>query len=844
MNDSFSSFAKSIRQKKINKNELLNDIKEMSKAKNQKEQYIKNIIKIQKIVRGHLYRIKYNKSLDEINTKTVIDYLLEKKKNRIHNHSLDIISFFMMKYVHKIRKNKQNNMLLRQYKIHCINLIKARLKGILVRKHIKEKLFLIKKSRTNILKHILAFRTKLILKSNTIQNLLVDIAKIKYQLKNLNKEKDLTKIKELKNKLSKSINLFYDTYYFTKENCNWILEKKTSEKWSQKYFSIINWKPSNNEERKKRGTFSQNNEYTNYLIEFYNDTDDEVDLGSEFNHKVIASYEKTIHSSINSTRRKTNNIDEHYTDKKNEINKDISDFKFEEIKNDNYNSMIQDKKGIDSSDFKNKKYNKNAHYSCREKTDSKAKKKNFIRDNLKNDINNIDLNNIKNQKIIKNCKKSSKNLYYQREERPIKPLRKNDLFNCDNPFGLRETNFQSQNNICQPKIFRNSMQNINNYSRYQKRNTIDSLYNENNKQPNGNDDIKYEYGYHKMNSEQIKSYKNNFLNRDEKPIGGGKRIDYEAIFGGAGEVHFDGDPFGGAKQFETNKNKIHNKSNSTVIRRKPVYDARKAIEEAKLREEKEGKIEKHTEFREFLREMKKISNEEKLNKKQNNNCIDNNIKNNDSFEIRKSYSENINNIENGNGGLNNNKNLYQENNCIKENDRYLDYNKGYTYNSHKEKSMNKSSNKMLRQKLHDLEKAPAPMLNIKGVKSKIECWFDCSSNNIGNKYMEFSLKSSRSNGQNKGKKGECNEDNNLLNKKWENKIENYVDKKLAQLNIEINKINDVFNLESYYEQKDSKMKKFINIPYIKETNFYVKKYSNEIYDILIKDINKEYKKLK
>ncbi len=110
--------------------------------------------------------------------------------------------------------------------------------------------------------------------------------------------------------------------------------------------------------------------------------------------------------------------------------------------------------------------------------------------------------------------------------------------------------------------------------------------------------------------------------------------------------------------------------------------------------------------------------------------------------------------------------------------------------------------------------------------------------------MEFSLKSSRSNGQHKIKKGENNEDNNLLSKKWENKIENYVDKKLAQLNLEINKINDVFNLETYYKQKENKMKKFINIPYIKETNFYVKKYSNEIYDILIKDINKEYKKLK
>ena len=833
-------------KKKINKNELLNDIREKSKAKNQKEQYIKNIIKIQKITRGYQYRKKFNKSLDEINTKTVIDYLLEKKKNRIHNHSLDIISFFMMKYIHKIRKNKQNNMLLRQYKIHCINLIKARLKGILVRKHIKEKLFLIKESRTNIFKHILAFRTKLILKSNTIQNLLIDIAKIKYQLKNLDKNKDLSKIKELKNKLSKSINLFYDTYYFTKENCNWILEKKTPEKWSQKYFSIINRKPSNNEENKKKGTLSQNNEYTNYLIEFYNDTDEEVDLDSRFNHKVLSSYEKTVNSSINSTRRKTDITGEHYKNKKFENNKDISDFKFEEIKNDNFNSMRQDKKGIKATEFRNKKYNKNAQYTYREKMDSRVKINNYIRDDLENDINNIDLNNIKNQKIIKNCKKSSTNLYYQREERPIKPLGKNDLLNCENPFGLRESNFQSQNNLCQPRIFRNSMQNINNFTRYQKRSTIDSLYNENNKQPNGNDNEEYEYGYHKINSEQIKSYRNNFMSRDDKPIGGGKRIDYEAMFGGVGEVHFDGDPFGGAKQFETNKNKIHNKSNSTVTRRKPVYDARKAIEEAKLREEKEGKVEKHTEFREFLREMKKISYEEKLNKKQNNNCINNDNKNNEYMEIKKSYSENINHIENGNGGINNNNNnnLYQDNNYIKENDKYSDYNKRYTNNSHKEKILNKSSNKMLRQKLHDLEKAPAPMLNIKGVKSKIECWFDCSSNNIGNKYMEFSLKSNRSNGQNKAKKGESNEDNNLLNKKLENKIENYVDKKLAQLNIEINKINDAFNLESYYEQKDNKMKKYLNIPYIKENNFYVKKYSNEIYDILIKDINKEYKKLK
>ena len=69
-------------------------------------------------------------------------------------------------------------------------------------------------------------------------------------------------------------------------------------------------------------------------------------------------------------------------------------------------------------------------------------------------------------------------------------------------------------------------------------------------------------------------------------------------------------------------------------------------------------------------------------------------------------------------------------------------------------------------------------------------------------------------------------------------------KKLSQLYLQMNQINDIFNIESYFAQKETKMKNYISIPYIKESNLYVKKYSNEIYDILIKDINKEYKNLK
>ena len=77
-----------------------------------------------------------------------------------------------------------------------------------------------------------------------------------------------------------------------------------------------------------------------------------------------------------------------------------------------------------------------------------------------------------------------------------------------------------------------------------------------------------------------------------------------------------------------------------------------------------------------------------------------------------------------------------------------------------------------------------------------------------------------------------------------NKIENYVDKKLSQLYLKIDAINDIFSIESYFQQKKIKMKKFMNIPYINEKNIYMSNYTNDTYDSLIEDINKEYKNLK
>ena len=109
MNDSFSLLAKSIRQNKINKLELLNNLKQISEAQSQKDNYIKKVIILQKYIRGILFRKKYSLLLDEINIKTVIDYLYEKKKKRIHDHSEEIISFFVKKYINKRKKRQKMN---------------------------------------------------------------------------------------------------------------------------------------------------------------------------------------------------------------------------------------------------------------------------------------------------------------------------------------------------------------------------------------------------------------------------------------------------------------------------------------------------------------------------------------------------------------------------------------------------------------------------------------------------------------------------------------------------------------------------------------------------------------
>ena len=750
MNDSFSLLAKSIRQNKIDKNKLLNNIKEIKEAQSQKEYYIRKVIFIQKMIRGHLFRIKYGRLLDEINIKTIIDYLYEKKKKRIHKHKDEIISFFVSKYINK-HKRKKNNILFEQYKIHCINLIKAYFKGILVRKKVNEKLSIIKKAKKLIFKHILSLRTILILKSNTIQNLLCDIAKIKYQLKNCSNEKS----KELKNKLSKNINLFYDTYFYAKDNCNWGNEKKDNyfrEKWSKKYFDIIY--TNKNDEKNKNG---------NDEIFFF-----EKNKTNDIN--IYSSNKRLRYQNITNSKILPNNLSE-------------------SIKNKN---IYETKNDIDEFQIETNQNNKKKYrYSLPESNNginTQRDSRKFISDkNFKFQIKNMDLNNI-NNKLFYSSKKingfvpneeiypKSMNNYYQLEEREIKPLKTKDILNCKNPFGIREVTYKKSNTL---------------------------------KESNENLFSKTENIFYKRNSAKI-------INRDEKPIGGNK-INYNELFGQNGELIFEGDPFGGAKQFETKKDKINNISKSSKIKKKPIYDARKAIEEAKIKEEKEKNIgekeEKHNKFREFIKEMKKINSN--INKNDNK---DNSNKNKDKeLDLKKRYSENINSkVVNKINGININEpkniNEYFEineegnKNIIKEEKKKK---------MKREKSANKSSNQILRQRLHDLEKTPAPSINKKGIKSKIKCWF--------------------------------NQENQKSAKNDKNKIENFFDMKLLQLNSDINRISNEFNIENYFSKKEEKMKKYNDVPYIKPNYKYVNYIKNidiNEYQNLLNDINKEYKILK
>ena len=762
MNDPLSELARKIRSKKLNKEEIENLKKEAIESKIERNRRIKKAIEIQRIIRGYLARKKFKILEDKININTIIEYLYEKKVKRIHKHSSQIISYFIYKYIERQRKIKTQ--LIEEFKIHCSDVIKAFIRGCILRKKIKSQLELIHNSKQKIIPYILSFKTRLILKSRTIQNILMDIANIKFLLQDENEQnqniQDKQSIKDLKLKLRKKYNEFYLIYYQFKMTYEWVDEERTPNPWLKKYQQILN------------------------------------------GEDVSFMQKDTNNNNVKQTKEKSQ--------RKN--NKEIN------IKNNNIIPEFESENNIDS--------NYNEEYE-------------------NNDMN-LNNDNYSNSNIAPNQK-----VFYKEDERPIKPMKNNNFMNSQNPFGLSENGF--------PEDHTYNMNNNNNKRKSQrtkiKRNKINK--NENNLNKN-NEEEKQQQIINQDNFEENNNIiiNNNFNNNknyasyDERPIGGNK-IDYNAMFDD-NNINIEADGFGGANQ-QININNINKKKiiKKNSPKKKPVYDARKAIEEAKLREAKEGKKEKPSAFREFVKEMKKLSAEEKAGKtgdnspklshkssKVNNQIKPDTIKNNNYIE------ENIDNYQN---------NENQEN---QQKEKRIPV--------HKRKPETKDM--IMRKKLHQLEQSPPPMLNIKGIKSKIECWGPSNDmkkqkNNNKNLGEKDNKRINNINKKNNFAKIDSKEEINIITiskketemknknkevdlKKIEEKMKKNAIKKLVKIESQINRIDGEFNIDSYFQEKDKKMEEFGKIPYIKKEYNYVKRYSNEIYPKLVRQLISQYQDLK
>ena len=447
------------------------------------------------------------------------------------------------------------------------------------------------------------------------------------------------------------------------------------------------------------------------------------------------------------------------------------------------------------------------------------------------------------------------NKIYKEDERPIKPMKNNNFMNSQNPFGLSESGFPVDHSY--------NTNNSNNNKKSSpkkkiKRNNINknaNIYNNKNEEEKqiinqDNIDDNNIYSKNNINNNYISNNNKNYSSYDERPIGGNK-IDYNAMFDDGNNLEQDG--FGGANQqinINNNKKKIIKKNSP---RKKPVYDARKAIEEAKLREAKEGKKEKPSAFREFVKEMKKLSAKEKEGKINENSPKLSHKSSKLNNHIKEDIPIKANNYIEENNDNNNN----DENQEIQNKEKRIPI--------HKRKP--ETRDMIMRKKLHQLEQSPPPMLNIKGIKSKIECWGP-SNDTKKQKNSKNNFEKENKRITNINKKNNINIDskddiNNIYNiskkesemsnnnknkevdiKKIEEKLKKNALKKLNKIEDQINRIDNEFNLDTYFKEKEKKMEEFGKIPYIKKEYNYVQRYSNDIYTRLARQLISMYQELK
>ena len=388
---------------------------------------------------------------------------------------------------------------------------------------------------------------------------------------------------------------------------------------------------------------------------------------------------------------------------------------------------------------------------------------------------------------------NNNNNFNQYDERPIKPMKLTG-------FNMEDAYPKEGEEIPKKRIVRNKNKN----------NNIKNKINDNENEEINQDKIIDDSN---LNNEEdnFNNNKNQYINYDDRPIKS-KAINYEEMFGGDNNYEFDQDPNKFIKK--QIKKKPQNRNNI----KKPKYDARKAIEEAKQKELKEGKKEKKSSFRDFVREMKKIAKEEKELKKN----VDSQISNfgNSQSQIKDSFKNNNNTTSNINYYNNSSKETIEKNKNKS--------NKNINNNNVKEEGRGRKAQPIeieLRKKLHDLERSPPPKLNIKNAKSKINCWTNNNEKNTVN-IKTFS--------QNKKKM-------NYKNDEWKRVIND--NRSINKLENDFKTIANNFNIENFFNEKENQMKEFNQIPFIKKKQNYIQILSNDSYNEIVTQLNNKYKDL-
>ena len=287
---------------------------------------------------------------------------------------------------------------------------------------------------------------------------------------------------------------------------------------------------------------------------------------------------------------------------------------------------------------------------------------------------------------------------------------------------------------------------------------------------------------------------NPYEDYENKPIKV-KQIDYEHMFEDQPPIDMVS-----SNAVSPSKKKRVQKSPS----KKPKYDARKAIEEAKQRDiEQQGnstKKDKKTGFRDFIKEMKT------------------NTKNTNSNSTAKPLPPPINDTVSSVSNFEQSSTLQVK--STKNNNK--------TSLDPRQSRRKEPVEIAMRRKLHELERSPPPKLNIHNVKSKVSCWGDSSrqSTNTVSNLQSLNIRRIKKNDPVKDEQPVKFNVNDLIH------IENSIRESTAR-----NKVEHLF------EHRDNTLKQFNRIPRMTMESSCVKEFDLDNYDAITNAIIDKYKEL-